>query len=523
MLFPCRRSLARFTRAICSASVAMGIAWASLSSRGADPPVPSDKVDPRWPAAKAWAWYGEQPWLVGCNFVPSSAVNDVEMWQKESFDAETIDRELGWAHDLGFNSVRVFLNYAVWEADAAGLKQRLDHFLSIAAKHEIKVMPILFDDCFKPEPKVGSQEAPEPGVHNSQWVASPGESRVRNPQAWSQLEKYVKDLVSTFGQDRRIVFWDLYNEPTRSLELVEAAFRWAREAKPSQPLTTCLYGPPPMRQRIAELSDIVSFHNYGPLPGLKAEVARLLAEGRPVVCTEWMARTGGSRFETHLPFFKENKIGCWNWGLVAGRTQTYFPWGSPKGAPEPALWFHDILRRNGEPCSELETRFIKGVTGLQPPLLWKPLVATSEQTPQTWRYRLEKPPEDWFKPGFRDADWPQGPAPFGREEPEYARHPGTIWGGTDIWLRREFDWPGGRFERIAVRLQHDDDAEVYLNGVPAVNAPGYNAAYEQVPIDPKAAATLKPGRNLMAIHVRQATGGQYIDAGLSGLVVVFSP
>ena len=320
----------------------------------------------RWTAAKANEWYASQPWLVGCNFLPSTAVNDVEMWQAESFDAATIERELGWAHDLGFNTVRVFLNYVVWDADADGLKKRFDRFLAIADKQGIRVMPILFDDCFKPEPRVGKQDEPVPGVHNSQWVCSPGVRRVADKSSWPMLEKYVKDMVGTFGQDRRVVIWDLYNEPAKtSLPLVEATFRWAREAGHVQPLTSCVYGGQADPKRMGEISDVISFHEYSSLANTKNVVGQLLALGRPVIVTEWMARTRDSRFETHLPFFKENKIACWNWGFVAGRTQTYFPWGSKPapGATEPKLWFHDILRKDGTPFNAQEVQYIKVTTG----------------------------------------------------------------------------------------------------------------------------------------------------------------
>ncbi len=341
-------------------SALIGVTTLSAAESG-NPPVPG-----RWTAERAWEWYGKQPWLVGCNFLPSTAVNDVQMWQRETFDPATIDRELGWAAGLGFNSVRVFVNYVVWEADADGLKQRLARFLEIADKYHIATMPILFDDCFKPEPHAGKQEGPVPGVHNSQWVQSPGARRRGDPKSWPMLEKYVKDVVGTFGRDRRVVVWDLYNEPSPSLPLVEAAFRWAREAGPSQPLTTCIFGPPPMARRIPELCDVVSFHHYGPLPGVTAELERLKAFGRPILCTEWMARGAGSRFETHLPLFKQEKVGCWNWGLVAGRTQTYYPWGSKPGSPEPSPWHHDIFRRGGKPYSEEEVRAIRIVTGILP-------------------------------------------------------------------------------------------------------------------------------------------------------------
>jgi hypothetical protein len=323
----------------------------------------ADDASDRWPVAKAWHWYAQQPWLVGCNFLPSTAVNDVEMWQAETFDAHSIDRELGWAQGLGFNAVRVFINYVVWKADPAGLKRRLDQFLAIADRHGIKTLVILLDDCFKQNPHVGKQDDPIPGVHNSQWVASPGKRMVQDAGRWGDLEQYVSGIIGRFAGDRRVLAWELYNEPTQSLPLVEAAFRWARQARPSQPVTATLFGPVEMQRRILDLSDVVSFHQYGPLPALKATVAKLQEQGRPLLCTEWMARKNGSRFETHLPFFKQQKIGCWNWGFVAGRTQTFFPWGSKPGAVEPALWFHDILHGNGTPYDDRETATIRLLTG----------------------------------------------------------------------------------------------------------------------------------------------------------------
>jgi hypothetical protein len=461
----------------------------------------------------------KQPWLVGCNFLPSTAVNDVEMWQKESFDPVTIDRELGWAQELGFNTVRIFMNYVVWEADAQSFKDNLGRFLSLAEKRGICALVILFDDCFKPEPRVGKQEEPEPGVHNSQWVKSPGDKRVKDRAGWPKLEAYVKDVVGTFAADPRVLAWELYNEPTMSLPLVEAAFQWARAAKPSQPVTSTIYGNAQMRKRIIELSDILCFHNYGGLPSVRTEVSQLLATGRPVLCTEWMARPSGSRFESHLPFFKSNKIACWNWGFVSGRTQTIFPWGSPKGAPEPKLWFHDILRADGTPYQQKEVQAIKVITGkLPPPPPKTVLAATAEKSPVLWQMTEASPSEGWFKPGFDASSWKQAPAPFGKEEAAIGRKPNTVWTGTDIWLRREFDMPAGSFRECAILLHYDEDTEVYINGVLAVTMSGYNAAYEACALSPEAEATLKPGKNLIALHCRQTIGGQYIDAGLAGLL-----
>ncbi len=472
----------------------------------------------QWTREQACDWYKKQPWLVGCNFLPSTAVNDVEMWQAESFDAATIERELGWAHDLGFNTVRVFLNYVVWEADADGLKKRFNRFLAIADKLGIRVMPILFDDCFKPEPRVGKQDEPEPGVHNSQWVRSPGVRRVADQSGWPMLEKYVKDMVGTFGQDRRVVIWDLYNEPAKtSLPLVEATFRWAREAGHDQPLTTCVYGGSADPKRLGELSDVISFHDYSDLATTKNVAGQLLALGRPVLCTEWMARGAGSRFETHLPFFKENKIDCWNWGMVAGRTQTYFPWGSPKGAPEPKLWHHDILRKDGTPFKAREVEFIKVTTGKLPASALpqrRVLVPTAEQSPVPWRYTTEKSAADWFTPDFNAAAWQQGAAPFGTQELPIARKPNTQWTSADIWLRREFEWPTDKIATPVLIVHHDEDVEIYINGVLAGKAGGFSSEYEELAMTAEGIAALKPGKNVFAVHCHQTAGGQYVDVGI---------
>jgi hypothetical protein len=326
-------------------------------------------------------------------------------------------------------------------------------------------------------------------------------------------------MVGAFAQDKRVLAWELYNEPSASLPLVEAAFQWAREAKPSQPVTTTIYGNAEMQKRITELSDVLCFHDYGPLPGVKAQLANLLARGRPVLCTEWMARGAGSRFETHLPFFKENKVACWNWGLVAGRTQTYFPWGSPRGAPEPKPWHHDILRTNGTPFNLREAQFIKVVTGKLPATILpqrKVLVPTAEKAPVPWRYTLEQPVGDWFKPDFSDVAWKPGAAPFGREESPIARKPNTLWTSADLWLRREFEMPAGKFTELALLLHHDEDTEVYINGVLALKASGFNAAYQSIEIASEAHAAFKPGKNIMAVHCHQTIGGQYLDLGIEG-------
>ena len=315
----------------------------------------------QWTTEQARRWFRSRPFIFGCNFLPSTAVNSTEMWQKASFDPHTIERELKLASGLGYNSVRVFMPYIVWESDPRGLKERIQLFLSTAEKSGISMVPILFDDCAFAgrEPYLGKQDRPVPGVHNSQWTPSPGFSLADDKTVWPQLEAYVKDLLTTFGQDGRVFVWDLYNEPgnsergKRSIPLLEAAFQWAREAGPKQPLTAGSYnwdGPlKPVSICCEENSDVVSFHCYGNLTAASELIDRLARHERPLLCTEWLHRPMESRFETHLPLFKNGNIGIYNWGLILGRTQTNLSWDTMRGEPNPnpEVWQHDVLFPDG--------------------------------------------------------------------------------------------------------------------------------------------------------------------------------
>ena len=350
-----------------AAVILLGVLIVSACAQGAG----AEKADAaagRWSREKANAWYAKQPWLVGCNFIPSTAINQLEMWQADTFDLKTIDKELGWAAGLGFNTVRVYLHDLAWQADPDGFKKRIDRYLATADTHGIRTLLVIFDDCWNDNPKIGKQPDPIPGVHNSGWAQSPGSKGVLDRKAWPRLETYVADIMGTFGRDERVLMWDLYNEPGNSkrretsLPLLKAAFRWARAAGPAQPVTvgvwfTCK----PLNDVQLVASDVITFHNYSNAKSLTAQITRLQALGRPVICTEYMRRSD-SRFQTHLPIFQRKEVGCYNWGLVNGKTQTIFPWGSKKGAPEPKQWFHDILRKDGSPYIPEEAELIRKLT-----------------------------------------------------------------------------------------------------------------------------------------------------------------
>ena len=345
----------------------------------------------RWTQKEAADWYAKQPWLVGSNYIPANAINELEMWQADTFDPKRIDTELGWAEAIGLNTMRVFLHDLPWQQDPAGFQNRIDTFLKIAAKHHIKPLFVLFDSCWDPQPRLGKQHAPTPGVHNSGWVQSPGAKALQDPAQYPRLEAYVKGVVGAFAKDDRVLGWDIWNEPDNGnggsyqnlepkskdelvIALLPQAFAWARAAHPTQPLTSGVWKgdwsvaeklEPAARIQI-EMSDVISFHSYDKPEVFEKRVLSLQQYHRPILCTEYMARGNGSTFQGTLPLAKKYNVGAINWGLVAGKTQTYLPWDSwqhPYTDREPAVWFHEIFRTDGTPYSAEETAFIKQMTG----------------------------------------------------------------------------------------------------------------------------------------------------------------
>src|SRR5882757_8487371 len=170
----------------------------------------------RWSVEKANTWYSQQGWLVGANYIPEDAINQLEMWQADTFDPAQVDKELGWAQNLGMNTMRVFLHDLLWEQDSKGFIKRIDTFLAIADRHHIRPVFVIFDSCWDPQPKLGPQHPPIPGVHNSGWVQSPGAASLEDVKQYPRLHSYVVGVISTFANDKRVLAWDLWNEPDNS-------------------------------------------------------------------------------------------------------------------------------------------------------------------------------------------------------------------------------------------------------------------------------------------------------------------
>jgi hypothetical protein len=342
----------------------------------------------RWPAQQANSWYEKQPWLVGANFIPSNAINELEMFQAATFDPAINDKELAMAESIGMNTVRVFLQDQLWQQDAKGFTQRVDTFLGIAAKHHIKPLLVLFDSCWESDPHLGPQHPPIPGIHNSGWVQSPGKARLHDRSVQPQLQAYVVGIVGAFAHDERILGWDVWNEPDnrggdkiedvaakvqRVNELLPEIFAWARSVHPVQPLTSGVWAgnwdDPAKESETTKTqlreSDVITFHNYGWPEEFEARIKSLQKQGRPIICTEYMARGAGSTFDGSLPVAKKYHVGAINWGLVAGKTQTYFPWDSwqrPYVLAQPTVWFHEVFKQDDTPYRQREVDLIRELT-----------------------------------------------------------------------------------------------------------------------------------------------------------------
>ncbi|MES2830218.1 MAG: cellulase family glycosylhydrolase [Bacteroidota bacterium] len=326
----------------------------------------------KWTEKKANDWYAPLPWMVGANYTPAYAINQLEFWQSATFNPSAIDKELALAEGLGMKTLRVYLHDLAWKQDAPGLKKNINTFLTIAAKHHIWPLIVFFDDCWNPEGAVGVQPEPKPGVHNSGWLRSPLRAVHDDPNQWGYLKAYVQDILKTFGKDKRILLWDLYNEPgnngygNKSMPLLKAVFAWAREINPTQPLSAGVWDDSlkDLNAFQVENSDVITYHNYEKPPSHQKRIDELKKYNRPLICTEYMARRNGSTFEVILPILKEQKIAAINWGLVDGKTNTKYAWDEPiKDGSDPKLWFHEIFKKDGTPYKTEETDLIKSLTG----------------------------------------------------------------------------------------------------------------------------------------------------------------
>jgi len=343
----------------------------------------------RWSEKRINDWYADKAWPVGANYLPRYAINPIEMWQAEDFDPVIIEEELGWAAAIGMNTMRVFLHDLIWEQDPDGFIDRIEEFLKIAQRHRIRPMFVFFNGVWDPHPFLGPQRPPRPHVHNSGWVQSPGRIILGDPARHDELRDYVKGIMHYFANDRRVLAWDLFNEPDnrnqasyggleladkvdRAHQLLIKAFVWAREVSPRQPITAGIWRdhggwaePSPIFQFMLANSDFITFHNYSGAANLTLQISEMQAtHNRPLMCTEYLARGNESTFDPHLGIMKRYRVGAFNWGLVDGPSQTKYPWATWREVftTEPDVWHHDIFRADGSPYRQDEVDYIRGLT-----------------------------------------------------------------------------------------------------------------------------------------------------------------
>ena len=348
--------------------------------------IPTGNIYAPWSSLKINEWYSNNHWPIGCNYIPHNAINQLEMWQAETFDALLIDKELGWAAELGFNSMRVFLHHLLWEQDSTGFISRIETFLTIADKYGIKPMFVLFDGVWDPFPKTGTQPVPRNLVHNSGWVQSPGFDVLNDASKYDDLHAYVHGVVDHFKNDTRVLIWDIFNEPDNmntgsykddnyvqhkaelAVNLLKKSIGWIRKIDPIQPITMapwqCNWGDDATISALDNFmflnSDIISFHCYEDKVSMEKIILQLKRYGKPMVCTEYMARPLKSTFKDILPVLQRHNVGAYNWGFVAGKSQTHIAWDSwhTPYEKEPELWFHDILRADGKPYCVKEAAYL---------------------------------------------------------------------------------------------------------------------------------------------------------------------
>ena len=357
----------------------------------------------RWSKERAWKWWNEHDWLVGCNYVPSQSPV-LSIWKEDTLEEilPSVRKELALAKSIGYNTVRMGVRFNMWYHERDKFLDRLDFVLSVLNEYGITLMPCLFSDCLpfgrpkdisipKPVPGHGHYDIGCHGGHkNSAHIVPPkdavGWCHWDEPEYRPELEQFERDLFARFGKDERIIIWDLWNEPGNSkrhgmsIPYLKRVFEIAREYDPIQPLTAGPWSYPkgfgvvegaelePIQKLACELSDIISFHDYESFDIIQNIVSKLEKDyGRPLANTEWLHRILNNNIEEQIPFYHDKKIASYNWGLVAGYSQHYLPWEWLK-ASRPELdyskWQHDLFRQDGvTPYDEKEIEIIKKYTG----------------------------------------------------------------------------------------------------------------------------------------------------------------
>ena len=353
----------------------------------------------RWSKEKAWEWYNSRPWFRGCNYMSADCANRIDQWQELGFEERfaTTEKELKLMQETGFNTVRLIIEYVVWKEEHDGFMERFDRYLSLCAKYGISAMIVLANDCMPPKterwkmPYVGEQQY-DLGYHggkmHSQHGAHPGPAPhfyLDDAESREDYLRMVEEIVTKYKDDERVCIWDVYNEPGNSyrkditLPNLKKMFKSVRSCEPSQPVTAGINWIDndllsdedvplhEINQYVIDNSDIITYHFYHDYYRHIRVIKRLKKEGRPIMNTEWLGRCLGNDVFSLFPLFYLEKIGCYNWGFVAGKYQTYEPWegtwqkylNGTETDVDFTKWFHDLYRPNHRPYDPKEIDLIK--------------------------------------------------------------------------------------------------------------------------------------------------------------------
>lgn len=354
----------------------------------------------KWSKEKAWDWYNSRSWIRGCNFMSSDCANRVDQWQEFGFEErfETTRRELQLVKETGFNSIRIIPEFIVWLKEHDGFMERFERYIAEADKNGISCMVVLGNDCMPPKEEalkrmnLGEQHV-DWGYHGGRKVSQHGKfsgagySLLDDEEYALKYYEFVREIVTKYKDDERIIIWDVFNEPgnsnrkSMSLPHMMKFFEIIRNIDPIQPLTVGIWTQTVNFDNLLEIekiglenSDIITYHNYNSYENNIEEMHLLKKLGRPVINTEWLARCSKNTVEEMFPLYFLEKIGCYCWGFVAGKYQTYEPWNGVwdgyKENPEAyrdfdfSKWLHDLYRPSLNPYVPMEIELIKRFSAL---------------------------------------------------------------------------------------------------------------------------------------------------------------
>lgn len=344
----------------------------------------------RWTAEEATEWYEAFPWIRGCNFIGSDCAGRIDMWQSYRSEEHfaTAERELALAEKIGFNSIRLLVEFDVWYQEHDAFTENLERYIALAASHGLSVVIALANEAaisrgeFSLKP-LGEQSYAL-GYHQGRLPLSPEQAakpgiHPLEVEPWkSHYLRMVREIVEKYRDDERVVMWNVYNEPgiiigERAIPLLSALFETVRACDPVQPLAADVWHPVkggeisnPIDKVSFELSDVISFHSYTAYRWFVPQIEALKKLGRPIFLTEWLNRISHNDVAEIYPLLYLEKIACYCWGFVVGKTQTNEPWDSLwlqyENGTHPELdftkWQHDLFRPSLHPYDPHEIEII---------------------------------------------------------------------------------------------------------------------------------------------------------------------